>query len=76
MGNPYLYTICKKQKDTLSVALFNCFADSVLTPEIQLDEAYDEIEFVNTSGILEGSTVRLQELGAFSFAAFSVKKKK
>ena len=76
IGNPYLYLICKKQKDTLSVALFNCFADSILTPEIQLDEAYDEIEFINTSGLLEGSTVRLQALGAFSFAAFEVKKKK
>ena len=76
VGNPYLYMICKKKKDTLSIVLFNCFADSILSPEIQLDEAYEEIEFVNTAGTLDGSTVRLQALGAFSFAAFCVKKKK
>ena len=74
MGNPDLYMICKRHENMLSVALFNCFADSILAPRICLDEEYGEIEFVNTSGTLDGTEVHLQELPAFSFAAFQVKK--
>ena len=73
-GNPDLYILCKRQEDALSVALFNCFADSILCPELQLDGVYDKISFVNTDGTLDGSKVRLRELPAFGFAAFRVEK--
>ncbi len=72
--NPSLYLLCKRQGDALCVALFNCFADSVLHPEIKLDGSYRKIEFVNTSGTIDGDTVHLRELPAFSFAAFRVSK--
>lgn len=74
LGNPDLYLLCRRQGDALSVALFNCFADSILCPEIRLDQAYDTIRLVNTAGVLNGNTVRLSELPAFGFAAFRVEK--
>jgi len=76
VGNPDLYMLCKRKGDTLSVALFNCFADSILRPELRLAGVYEEISFVNTEGSLEGDTVRLRELPAFGFAAFQVTKTK
>ena len=73
--NPGLYIMCKKTENTMSVALFNAFADSIFTPTLTLDEAYAEFTAaVNTKGAVQGSTVTLSELPAFSFAAFTVKK--
>ncbi len=73
--NPGLYIMCKKTENTMSVALFNAFADSIFTPTLALDEAYAEITAaVNTKGSVRGRTVTLSELPAFSFAAFTVKK--
>lgn len=75
-GNPDLYILCKRQGDALSVALFNCFADSILSPVLRLDDTYTNIRFVNTDGVLDGNTVRLREIPAFGFAAFCVEKTK
>ena len=73
--NPGLYILCKKTESTMSVALFNAFADSILSPTITLDSTYATIaDTVNTTAQLQGSTVTLDRLPAFSFAAFTVKK--
>lgn len=72
-GNPGLYCLCKEGEGSLSVGLFNCFADSVLNPEIRLWKNYRSIEFLNCSGTLCGDRVVLDApIGAFDFIAFEV----
>ena len=74
LGNPDLYLICKKNEDSLSVALFNCFPDSVLSPRIKLHKAYSSISFVGCDGRLDGNTVYLNApIPAYQFAAFEVR---
>ena len=72
-GNPYLYTMCKKDDKAMAVGLWNCFSDSIDEPEIKLDKRYSRIEFVNCDGTLSGDTVTLSKLGAYEFAFFEVK---
>ena len=75
LGNPNLYTICKRTENSLSVALFNSFADEVLDPSITLDsDAYTELECIHCTGHIEGNRVLLDApIPAFGFAAFRVK---
>lgn len=73
--NTDLYLTCKKTDSTMSVALFNCFADAVLDGEIVLDGSYSDIECFGCEGRLEGNRVVLTSpLGAFCSAAFRVTK--
>jgi hypothetical protein len=71
--HPELYLLAKRGDGKMAVGLFNCYADGILRPTVKLDRAYKSIRFLNTSGTLEGDTVKLsQPLPAFSFAAFEV----
>ena len=74
-GNPELYLMCKKDADGLSVALFNCFADQLVHPVIQLGDHYSHIECVDCEAVLEGDKVTLtSRVNGFSAAAFRVYK--
>lgn len=73
--NPSLYVMCEKDEGAMSVALFNCFADPVLQPTVQLDEAYSHIECVGCEAVLDGDKVTLtSKLHGYEFAAFRVSK--
>lgn len=71
-GNPNLYTVVKKERGGMTVGLWNCFADPILTPRITLDGAYREIRTLNCEGHLDKNTVTLSEIPAYGFAAFAV----
>ncbi len=71
-ASPDLYTITKKNENSLAVGLWNFFADSVNEPKIILDREYKNIRFSGCSGKMNGREVILSELKAFSFAAFEV----
>lgn len=74
-GNPGLYLLTAKGQDSLSVALFNCFADEILEPVIELDSAYTTVEFINCTGHSEGARVHLDApLPAYSYAFFRAKR--
>ena len=74
-GNPELYLMCEKHEDSLSVALFNCFADYLTEPEITLDEEYSSIECLACEAELKGNKVILKSrLHGFESAAFRVTK--
>ena len=74
-GNPELYVMCRKDEDTTSVALFNCFADPVLQPEIRLDGTYSRIECVNCTAELNGNCVTLTDtLYGYQSCVFKVYK--
>lgn len=72
-GNPDLYVLCKKDLESLSVGLWNFFADIIYSPEIYLADNYKSIEYINCGGRLEGNKVILSDIPAFGFAGFEVK---
>ena len=71
-GNPDLYLMCKLDGEAMSVGLWNMFADSVIHLMAELDEAYQEIYFINCNGRLEENRVFLSEIQPFAFAGFDV----
>ena len=72
-NNPMLYLLSAREDDTLSVALFNCFADPLTDPVIMLGDDYDRIECYGCEATLDKNRVTLtSKLHGFTFAAFRV----
>ena len=72
-GNPELYVMCRKETDSLAVALFNCFADPVLHPVIRLDDKYSCIECLNCEAeMLDDCVILKSQLHGYSTCAFKV----
>lgn len=72
-GNPDVMLMAKDGSDgSRSVAVLNCFTDALVDAPIELDRAFDRVEFVNCRGRLEGSRVILDDVPAYGFAAFTV----
>lgn len=71
-GNPSLYMQCKENEKSMSVGLWNFFADVVFSPTVQLGKTYSDVEFINCGGKLEGDTVYLTDIAPFAFAGFAV----
>lgn len=72
-GHPSLYMQCKSHENNMSVGLWNFFADTAISPIIELHQKYSEIEFTNCTGKLLGDKVHLSDIQPFDFAGFSVK---
>ncbi len=72
-GNPELYVLCKKDKNAMAVGLWNFFADTALSPTIELDKEYSDISFLNCGGELCGGKVKLCDIPPYGFAAFEVR---
>lgn len=72
-GNPALYIQCKRKNGALAVGLWNFFADSVLSPTVQLDKEYSAISCINCDGILEGDKAHISDIPPFGFVGFEVK---
>ena len=73
--HPQLYMMCREDEKTLSVALYNCFPDTVFAPTVTLNSDYKKItDTVNTSAAVSGNTVTLTDIPPFSFCAFTVEK--
>ena len=73
LGNPDLYMLTKQNNEGLAIGLWNNFADEILEPVIELDREYTNVELVNCNGNLEGTTLKLSEIPAFSFAFVNLK---
>ena len=71
-GNPDLYILTEKNENSMAVGLFNLFADSVLSPVVELDGKYSKISFINSNGRLEGDKVVMTDIPPFGFAGFEV----
>lgn len=75
LKNPELYILCKKDNNSMTIGLWNFFADSVLEPKIELDEKYDFANFYNCNGILiEDKIILNEEILPYSFAFITVYK--
>ena len=68
-ASPDLYTLCSRGEDSLALGLFNCYADSVLDPVVELDREYVSARFAGFDGRVEGNKLYLSDLPAFKFAA-------
>jgi hypothetical protein len=66
---PDLYTLCSRGDGSMALGLFNCYADDVLDPVVELDRRYSSARFVGCEGRLEGERLYLSDLPAFKFAA-------
>lgn len=72
---PELYILCKKSKNQMAIGLWNIYPDSVLNPEIFLDEDYTAADFYNYGGVLKNNKIVLNgELPAYGFAFITVEK--
>ena len=57
----------------MAVGLWNFFADPVLSPTVELDNAYASVRCLNCEGTLDGNRVHLSDIPPFGFAAFEVR---
>lgn len=73
-GHPSLYIQCKENADSLSVGLWNFFADVAINPVVELSEKYSDIEFVNCNGQLDGDKVKLTDIAAFDYAFINLRR--
>ena len=74
-GNPNIYMMAKEKDGTLSVGIWNFYADIVIEPTVELGEAYSELKILyGGDGRLEADKVKLSDIPAYGFAAFEVKK--
>ena len=71
-GHPGLYILCSEGNKKLSVGLWNFFADPIIAPEVKLAEDYSCVRAVNCSCSINGRTVKITDIPAFSFAFFEV----
>ena len=67
-ASPDLYTLCSKGEGRMALGLFNCYADDVLDPVIELDRSYASARFVGCEGRLEGDKLCLSDIPAYKFA--------
>ena len=74
LNNPDLYILCKKDNTSLSVGLWNFFADEIFAPKITLADEYKDAQFIHCTGRLFGKEVVLSDLAPFDFAAVVLKK--
>ena len=72
--HPALYTLCRKEQDTLSVALFNCSADPIYDPIFSLSDDYTSVEGIRCEGELSEKELRLSTIPPFNFATVVLKK--
>ncbi len=71
-GHPALYLQCKEDAHSLSVGLWNFFADIAMEPVVELAQSYESIRFIQCDGRLERNRVVLTDIPAFGFAGFTV----
>lgn len=72
-GNPDLFLLCKKGKNSQAIGIWNLSEDCIPEAVITLDKIYRNADFFFTDGILSGDTIRLSKpLSAFGFAFIEV----
>ena len=67
--------MCRKEEASMSVAMFNCFADPLVDATVVLDGEYKTIECVGCEAELLDNKVILKEpLYGFTSAVFRVRR--
>ena len=74
VGNPDLYVICKENENTLSLGLFNCFADAISNFDIELAGEYKTADITRAGGTLNKNTLTIDALPAFDWCFVTLRK--
>lgn len=70
---PQLYILCKADKNSLTIGLWNLFADTVFEPEILLDREYKTAEYYNCDGVLDKQKIHLKtNITPYGFAVITL----
>ncbi len=73
LKNPFLYLLCKRDGNRLSVGLWNIFADEIIEPEILLDREYTSVDGYGCTGELDGTRLKLKNtIPPYGIALFTV----
>lgn len=56
---PQAYILCKKDEKSMTVGIWNLFADTMFSPEIVLDKSYSKADFYQCEGVLKGEKLQL-----------------
>lgn len=74
LKNPYLYILCKKGADGLTIGLWNISSDRIFEAKIDLDsDTYTKINFYNGNGKLQNGSVFLEgEIPPYGFVFITV----
>lgn len=72
-GNPDLYVLCKKSDTGMSIGLWNFSIDEIDEPKLVLDRAYDNAEFFNCAGEVNGEEIKLSPIPPYAFAFIDLK---
>ncbi len=71
---PDLYILVKKDADSMTVGVWNFGVDAVFCPQVRLGADWDSLVSVEGKAMMNGRIVTLDDLPAFGFACFTVKK--
>lgn len=75
-GHPDLYMVCRKDKDILSVGLFNLSDDEIYDPEIILDGNYEIVDMLDSNAQVDGNLLKIDKtITPFSFYGVCLKTK-
>lgn len=72
--SPDLYTLVKKDGDSLTVGVWNFCVDEVFCPQVHLGEEWGSVTAEVGEAMLNGRIVTLNDLPPFGFACFTVTK--
>ena len=76
LGNPYVYVVARKDENSMSVGVWNFFADEVMNPVIELDEVYAGADIYQKDGHLDGNKLVLHDdIPPYGFVLFTVYRK-
>ncbi len=73
-GNPATYTICKMQKNRLSVAFWNLYPDEIVSARFDISEAYTKASWLGAEGEFKKNSVVFKNVAAYSFCGFVLEK--
>ena len=72
LGNPDCYMLCKENEKEKAVWIGNFFADECMNTRIILDKQYEQIEFINCKGTLNGNIVDIETIPPHTSIGFIV----
>ena len=72
-GNPDCYMLCKESEGGKAVWIGNFFADECMNTTVVLDREYQEIEFINCGGKLNGCKVEIDYIAPYTSVGFEVR---
>ena len=72
-GHPYLYILAKEEKNSLTVGLWNFFADEIEGAEVKFGKAHSKAEWIKGYGKLDSDKLTAEKVPPFGFVGFTVK---